>query len=45
MCGIFSVTENNPKLVTSIVGKGSYRGTDVSSIWLSENLTLGHNLF
>ena len=44
MCGIFGVTENNPKLVESIMDKCSHRGPDGSSIWSNDNLTLGHNL-
>ena len=38
----FGVTENNPKLVKSIIDK--LKITDYgSSIWSNENLTLGHN--
>ena len=44
MCGIFGVTEDNPRLVKSIMDKCSHRGPDGSSIWSSDNLTLGHNL-
>ena len=44
MCGIFGVTEDNPKLVKSIMDKCSHRGPDGSSIWSNDNLTLGHNL-
>lgn len=44
MCGIFGITENNPKLINKIIKECYYRGPDNSNIFSSEYLTLGHNL-
>ena len=44
MCGIFGITEKNPKLIKSMMDKCSHRGPDGSSIWSNDTLTLGHNL-
>ncbi len=44
MCGIFGITENNPQLVKEMMNKTSHRGPDGNNIFLSEHLTLGHNL-
>jgi len=44
MCGIFGITEKNPKLIKKIIDKCSHRGPDGNSIWSNDNLTLGHNL-
>ena len=44
MCGIFGITEKNPKLIKNIIDKCSHRGPDGNSIWSDESVTLGHNL-
>ena len=44
MCGIFGITEKNPKLVSNIMYKCAHRGPDGSSIWSNDKITLGHNL-
>ncbi len=44
MCGIFGITEDNSKLVKDMISKCSHRGPDGNSIWVGNNLTLGHNL-
>ncbi|MDC3023397.1 asparagine synthase (glutamine-hydrolyzing) [Pelagibacteraceae bacterium] len=44
MCGIYGITEKNKNLVLDIIKKCSHRGPDAQDIYLSENLTLGHNL-
>jgi asparagine synthase (glutamine-hydrolysing) len=44
MCGIYGITENNPKIIKEIIKKCSYRGPNASGIYSSEKLTLGHNL-
>ena len=46
MCGIYGITENNPKLIQNYITTCSHRGPDGSKIWTSpdNNLTLGHNL-
>ena len=44
MCGIFGITEQNPKLIKEIINKCHHRGPDGSDIFYTENLTLGHNL-
>ena len=44
MCGIFGITEKNPKLIKNIIDKCSHRGPDGNSIWSNESVTLGHNL-
>jgi asparagine synthase (glutamine-hydrolysing) len=46
MCGIYGITENNPKLIQDYINTCSHRGPDGSKVWTSpdNNLTLGHNL-
>ncbi len=44
MCGIFGITEKNVNLVTKMMNICSHRGPDNSSIWHTDELTLGHNL-
>jgi len=46
MCGIYGITENNPKLIRDYINTCSHRGPDGSKVWTSpdNNLTLGHNL-
>ena len=44
MCGIYGITEKNPKIIKNIIEKCSHRGPNGSGIYSSENLTLGHNL-
>ena len=44
MCGIYGLTEKNPKIVQNLIDTCSYRGPDGSDIYFDENITLGHNL-
>ena len=44
MCGIYGITENNPKIIGEIIKKCSHRGPNGSGIYSSEKVTLGHNL-
>lgn len=44
MCGIYGITEKNPKIVREIINTCSYRGPNGSDIYSSEQVTLGHNL-
>ena len=44
MCGIYGITEKNPQIIKKIISKCSYRGPNGSSIYSSEQVTLGHNL-
>ena len=44
MCGIYGITENNPKIIGEIINKCSHRGPNGSGIYSSEKVTLGHNL-
>ena len=44
MCGIYGLTEKNPKIVQNLIDTCSYRGPDGSDIYFNENITLGHNL-
>ena len=46
MCGIYGITDNNPKLIKDYINTCSHRGPDGSKVWSSpdNNLTLGHNL-
>lgn len=46
MCGIYGITDNNPKLIRDYINTCSHRGPDGSKVWSSpdNNLTLGHNL-
>ena len=36
MCGIFGITEKNPKLIKEMIDKCSHRGPDGSSIWSND---------
>ncbi len=44
MCGIFGLTENNPRLVQDLIDTCSHRGPDGSNIYYDDKITLGHNL-
>ncbi len=44
MCGIYGITENNPKIIKEIIKRCSHRGPNGSDIYSSEQVTLGHNL-
>ena len=44
MCGIYGITEENPKIIREIINKCSHRGPNGSGIYSSEKVTLGHNL-
>ena len=44
MCGIFGVSEDNVKLVNSLIKASSHRGPDGSGIWSNAQVTLGQNL-
>ena len=46
MCGIYGITDNNPKLIQDYINICSHRGPDGSEVWASPDgqLTLGHNL-
>lgn len=44
MCGIYGVSEDNVKLVDSLIKASSHRGPDSSGIWSNAQVTLGHNL-
>ena len=44
MCGIYGITEHNPKFIKEFIDICKHRGPDGSSVWHNENITLGHNL-
>ena len=44
MCGIYGITEHNPKFINDYINVCKHRGPDGSSIWHNEHVTLGHNL-
>ena len=44
MCGIYGITDKNPKIIKEIINKCSHRGPNGSDIYIADNLTLGHNL-
>ena len=44
MCGIYGITEHNPKFINQFIDICKHRGPDGSSVWHNENITLGHNL-
>ena len=44
MCGIYGISENNVKLVDSLIKASLHRGPDGSGIWSNSQVTLGHNL-
>ena len=44
MCGIYGFTENNKNLISDIIKTCSHRGPDGQDIYISDTITLGHNL-
>lgn len=44
MCGIYGITDNNPKFIEDYLEVCKHRGPDGSNIWTSDHVTLGHNL-
>ena len=44
MCGIYGITEHNPKFINEFIDICKHRGHDGSSVWHNEKITLGHNL-
>ncbi len=44
MCGIYGITEKNKKTILDIIKKCSHRGPDGQDTFISDELTLGHNL-
>jgi len=44
MCGIYGITEHNPKFINEFIDICKHRGPDGSSVWHNEKITLGHNL-
>ena len=44
MCGIYGITDRNKKLIENIIQKCAHRGPDGSDTYVSDSLTLGHNL-
>ena len=44
MCGIYGITENNKNLISDIIKTCSHRGPDGQDIYISDTITLGHNL-
>jgi len=44
MCGIYGITENNPKFIKEFIDICKHRGPDGSSSWHNDYITLGHNL-
>ena len=43
MCGIYGITDRK-KVIESIIQKCAHRGPDGSDTYVSDSLTLGHNL-
>ena len=44
MCGIYGITEKNPKIIREIINTCSHRGPNGFDIFSTKSLTLGHNL-
>jgi asparagine synthase (glutamine-hydrolysing) len=44
MCGIYGITDKDPKFIEEYLKICKHRGPDGSEIWTSDNVTLGHNL-
>ena len=44
MCGIYGITEHNPKFIENFIDICKHRGPDGSSVWHNDSITLGHNL-
>jgi len=44
MCGIYGITEHNPKFIEKYIETCKHRGPDGSHIWATDKVTLGHNL-
>ena len=44
MCGIYGITEHNPKFIEKYIETCTHRGPDGSHIWATDKVTLGHNL-
>ena len=46
MCGIYGITDHNPKFIQNYIKTCNYRGPDGSRVWCDPNynVTLGHNL-
>ena len=44
MCGIYGITEHNPKFIEKYIETCEHRGPDGSHIWATDKVTLGHNL-
>ncbi len=44
MCGIYGISENNPKLISDIIKICQHRGPDGNDIFNNEKITLGHSL-
>ena len=44
MCGIYGITEHNPKFIKNFIDICKHRGPDGSSVWHNDSITLGHNL-
>ena len=46
MCGIYGITDHNPKFIQNYIETCNYRGPDGSRVWCDPNynVTLGHNL-
>mgnify|MGYP001272015073 FL=1 len=44
MCGIYGITDNNPKFIEDYLEICKHRGPDGSNLYTSDIVTLGHNL-
>ena len=44
MCGIYGITDNDPKFIEDYIEICKHRGPDGSNVYTSDEVTLGHNL-
>jgi asparagine synthase (glutamine-hydrolysing) len=44
MCGIYGITDNDPKFIEDYIETCKHRGPDGYNIYISDSVTLGHNL-
>lgn len=44
MCGIYGITENNELFINNLINISTHRGPDGRSIFINDQVTLGHNL-
>ena len=44
MCGIYGITDNDPKFIEDYLEICKHRGPDGSNLYTSDTVTLGHNL-